>query len=1227
LGGSNFTVDAACASSLAAIDLAVKELESGRSNMAIAGGADTVQSPFAYLCFSKTQALSPRGRSRTFDKSADGIAISEGIAIVVLKRLADAERDGDRIYAVIKAVAGSSDGKALGMTAPLPAGQQRAVNRAYTKAGFSPNTLGLYEAHGTGTVAGDRAELETITSTLEANQAASKSCAIGSVKTAIGHTKCTAGVAGLIKVALSVHHKVLPPHLNVETPLDPITDPDSPVYLLKEAQPWLAHPDYPRRGSVSAFGFGGTNFHAVLEEYQGKVREPLPGGETWPYELFVFRAKDRETLAKEVQSLNSALQAGAEPRLRDLAYSYAKLAQERCTQIICLSIVVESLQQLKDALNLVLAHLNNQNPTILPPHIQLNLSSVNDRGQTTNNKKQIINKIAFLFPGQGAQYPEMAREVALYFQEMRSAMELADRQLRTRFPKLLSQFIYPPSSYSEAEQLRNQQQLTDTHVAQPAIGAVEVGYLDLVTRLGIDADMVAGHSYGEYGALYAAGVLSREAFLKLSETRGRVMSTACAAADGAMAAVQATREELLARLDGFGGVVIANHNAPLQSVISGDKQAVRQVVDSLNVAEIMARMLPVAGAFHSSLVASAQASLAGAIASAPMQSPKIPVYANSTARPYDSQVDAIRSQLSQHLLSPVEFVDQINAMYKDGARIFLEVGPKSILTKLVGQILDGKNHTVVSLDGQGGGLRGLLLALGTLLTRGVGIKLTALFEGRDVQPLDLSKLVELTKKPQLPPTAWLINGGSARPQTEAMGYPGKLPPLSLETATRASQEKETATRKEELKQTVPASTKPTTPVPPAPTHSSTNFVRQSTTALPMSMSSSQNGASQPAVPLAAPNHPAPVSGEAALIAYQAYQQTMRQFLSLQEKVMQQFLSAGQMGHLVPPPPAATPTPLMAPAQPSLSNGKHNGNGAGMTSAYIPTYQPAPSNGKYNGNGNGNGKHHGNGVATAPVQVPTSNGTHTPKPVTLPEVPVTPIVEPVLPSPSPTTSHFSLPDRASLIQILLQLVSDRTGYPSEMLGLDQDMEAELGIDSIKRVEILGALQKKLPSSLAASVQSKMESLTRVKSLNGIVEQLLSNLPTATLTSVVTSQPAAVVGSQLIAPLPDKGSLTQTLLRLVSDRTGYPSEMLGLDQDMEAELGIDSIKRVEILGALQKNLPQPLAATVQSKMESLTRVKSLNGIVEQLQSFPSSAPAPQEVNSLGKFTNGRSPLGAT
>ncbi len=675
------------------------------------------------------------------------------------------------------------------------------------------------------------------------------------------------------------------------------------------------------------------------------------------------------------------------------------------------------------------------------------------------------------------------------------------------------------------------------------------------------------------------------------------MSTACAAADGAMAAVQTTREELLARLNGFGGVVIANHNAPLQSVISGEKKAVRQVVDSLNVAEIMARMLPVAGAFHSSLVASAQEALAGAIASAPMQPPKIPVYANSTARPYDSEIDAIRNQLSKHLLSPVEFVAQINAMYEDGARIFVEVGPKSILTKLVGQILSGKNYSVVSLDGQAGGLRGVLLTLGTLVTRGVGIQLTALFEGRDVKPLDLSRLVELTRKPELPPTAWLVNGGSARPQSEVIGYTGKLPPLSLETAARASKEKASRDRElltrderreEVFKETLHPTNKTTAPVYLPPISSSAEFALKSTTSLSMSTPTSQ-GAEEPKVPPASPlNHHAPVSGEAALIAYQAYQQTMRQFLTLQEQVMQQFLSGGQMSQIIPTTPTASPAPIIPASQPSLSNGRHNGNGVVKNLAQVSTP---------------------NAVQTTNPVVPSPPSPSREAGGTLGAGDSSPASPPSPASPIPT-------DRDGLIQILLRLVSDRTGYPTEMLGLDQDMEAELGIDSIKRVEILGVLQKNLPEPLAANIKERMESLTRVKSLNAIVDQLLLNRPTAAPTQAPPSQMPRTVGAQGIAPLPEKTTLTQTLLRLVSDRTGYPTEMLGLDQDMEAELGIDSIKRVEILGALQKNLPEPLAANIKERMESLTRVKSLNAIVDQVLGM-SSLPVIQEGNGLGKF----------
>jgi acyl transferase domain-containing protein len=273
LGGPSFAVDAACASSLAAVYLACRELESGACDMALVGGADTFQTPFNYLCFCKTHALSPSGRCRTFDHAADGTCISEGLSMLVLKRLADAERDGDRIFAVIKSVGASSDGRAKGLTAPSPEGQARALHRAYALAGVSPATVGLVEAHGTGTVAGDRAEIESLRRVFEAAGAASNSVALGSVKSMIGHTKGAAGATGLLKVALALHHKVLPATLGVEKPNDGLAG--GALYANVETRPWIgALPDQPRRAAVNAFGLAARTTMRSLRNTTGKLPGP-----------------------------------------------------------------------------------------------------------------------------------------------------------------------------------------------------------------------------------------------------------------------------------------------------------------------------------------------------------------------------------------------------------------------------------------------------------------------------------------------------------------------------------------------------------------------------------------------------------------------------------------------------------------------------------------------------------------------------------------------------------------------------------------------------------------------------------------------------------------------------------------------------------------------------------------------------------------------------------------
>ena len=318
LGGENFTVDAACALSLAAVQAACRALADGSSDMVIAGGCDVVQGPFAYLCFAKTGALTPGGKPRVFDAAADGIVISEGVAALVLKRLSDAEHDGDRIYAVLKAIAGSSDGRSLGVTAPNTAGQMRAYRRVYRLAGFSPATVGLFEAHGTGTAVGDAAELESLNRLLQEADARPRSSAVGSVKSMIGHTKSSAGIVGVLKTVLALYHRVLPPTLNVEKPSPAGNLQTGPLYLNSELRPWIRGPQ-PRRAAVSAFGFGGTNFHAALEEYDRQAHPRFPAvHRRWPAELFLFRGKSRRDLVAQVTGLKMQVAEALAPGCRSI---------------------------------------------------------------------------------------------------------------------------------------------------------------------------------------------------------------------------------------------------------------------------------------------------------------------------------------------------------------------------------------------------------------------------------------------------------------------------------------------------------------------------------------------------------------------------------------------------------------------------------------------------------------------------------------------------------------------------------------------------------------------------------------------------------------------------------------------------------------------------------------------------------------------------------------------
>jgi len=1043
-GGMNLTTDAACASSLAAIYQAVTELAAGRSDFVIAGGLDTVQGPFGYLCFSKTQALSPRGRCSTFDTGADGIVISEGIAMVALKRLADAQRDGDRIYAVIKGVGASSDGNAKGLTAPLPAGQLRAMRRAYGMAGFGPSSVTLFESHGTGTVAGDTAELESTTRLIAEQSAAPRQAVIGSVKTIIGHTKATAGAAGFIKAALALHHRVLPPHSNVSTPNGVLADTAAPLYLLDEAMPWLSPGGQPRRAACSAFGFGGTNFHVVLEEYSAEYRDWLrpPASDAWSAELLVWSDSDRAALLSRIEAFSAGIANLDGLLMRDVA---ASLASRFSPLGQTLAIVARNVRDLRTKLGAAVGYLRGD-VKVLPPGIF--------HGDTPRAE----GKIAVLFSGQGSQYPNMAREVALHFDCVSNALAEADSVLKdafeTRFgpTSALTKFIFPRGVYDEAAKAQAKQRLAATDVTQPALGAVETGLFRLMHSLGLQAHMFAGHSYGEFVALHAAGAIDFNSLLQLSAARGRFIMDAASAEGaelGTMAAVSAARNRVESAIAGVDGVVLANHNAPLQSVISGTRCGVETVADKLRQLEVDVTEIAVAAAFHSSLVRPAQRALSALIDLTPWSPTSIPVYCNTTGRPHSADPAEVKRQMAEHLVRPVEFVAEVEAMYADGARIFVEIGPKAVLARLVSRILDQRAHVAVATD-DGSGLAGLLNAIGQLLCAGVNLDIARLFARRDCRIGDPAQPAALLRSDAVSKHAWMLNGSGARRAAEAVQQIG----LTLEQAQAA--------RVAAASAEIPATAAPVR-LPAAKTATSAT----ETHAAPAGAART-NG--QPGTARRPP------SSDSSMIAWRKdrpmderrtadssviseYFETMRQFLETQERVMGAFLGEG--GTLRSPtrsrllPTNASRVAELAAAPNIVPTAKQ--------------HVPAP--------------------VAAVVAVAPPAAVKPPEPVAAPQAAAAAKPPAAMSGPTlaPPMNGAGL-TREKLLEVLLDIVEKKTGYPRDMLGLDQNLEADLGIDSIKRVEVTGALLKLLPDGYREALTQSRGKLSTQSTLNGILDLL-------------------------------------------------------------------------------------------------------------------------------------------
>jgi acyl transferase domain-containing protein/thioesterase domain-containing protein len=650
LTGPSVNVQTACSTSLVAVHLACQSLQSGDCDMALAGGVSVGVPHKAGYLYQKGMIFSPDGHCRAFDAKAQGTVSSNGVGIVVLKRLEDAIADGDCIHAIIKGSAINNDGSLkVGYTAPSVEGQAAVISEAQAIAGIEADTITYIEAHGTGTTLGDPIEISALTQAFRAHTHKKGFCAIGSVKTNIGHAASAAGVSGLIKTVLALKHHLLPPSLHFEQPNPQIDFANSPFYVNTTLSEWKTN-EIPRRAGVSSFGIGGTNAHVILEE--APILAPIlePSGKYRPWQLVVLSAKTDSALLTANTNLATYLEQHPNINLADVVYTLSKgrHAFNHRSMLVC---------QKTDEAAIALRTLD-------PKHVVTNFQALKER------------PVVFMFSGQGAQYVNMALDIYQTELTFREQVDRCSEYLEPHLGLDLKQVLYPRKEHK----LESEQQLNQTVITQSALFVIEYALAKLWMAWGIFPESMIGHSIGEYVAACLAGVFSLEDALSLVATRGKMMQQL---PHGAMLAVSLSEQEVQPFLG--KKLSLAAINGPSRCVVSGFTKIVEALQNQLTEQGVENRRLHTSHAFHSEMMTPILTSFIERVQKVRLNPQQIPYLSNVTGTWITTEDATNPNYWAKHLQQTVHFADGLQHLLEKPARILLEMGPGRTLSTLAEQ--------------------------------------------------------------------------------------------------------------------------------------------------------------------------------------------------------------------------------------------------------------------------------------------------------------------------------------------------------------------------------------------------------------------------------------------------------------------------------------------------------------------------------------------------------------